>query len=133
MPEFVILKHIAGSTHYDVMFEKDGALKTFTLRSEPDGPDEYEAEQRFDHLVKFLDFEGDLPPLPIQARSGRAACSGRAPGRVERWDRGVYEALEWGENLVELNCRGEKWNGRVTLKRKTPEKWLLKKHPQEKQ
>ena len=117
MPDFVILKHIADSTHYDVMFEKDGALKTFTLRSEPNGPDEYEAEQRFDHPVKFLDFEGDLP---------------RAPGRVERWDRGVYKALEWRECLIELDCRGEKWNDRITLKRITPEKWLLKKHPQEK-
>ncbi len=117
MPEFVILKHIADSVHYDVMFEKDGTLKTFTVRSEPDGSEDCEIEQRFDHPLKFLDFEGGLP---------------RAPGRAERWDRGEYEILEWRENLIELNCRGEKWNGRITLKRKTPEKWLLKKHPQKK-
>jgi len=90
-------------------------LKTFTIREEPCAAQEYEAELRFDHPLRFLDYQGELK---------------NAAGYVQRWDRGEYGALEWREDFIELDCRGRKWKCRVTLKKTTPDKWLLKKHSQ---
>ncbi len=110
--KFVILKHTAGSVHYDVMFERGGVLKTFTVQRTPDGTGVFEAEERFDHPLRFLEYEGPL---------------NSAPGRVERWDNGEYSARRWGEALIELDCRGEKWDCTVTLEKVADKKWLLKK------
>ncbi len=110
--KFVILKHITDSVHYDVMFERGGCLKTFTVQQIPDGMGAFEAEERFDHPLRFLEYEGLL---------------NSAPGRVERWDSGEYSETRWDEALIDMDCRGDKWDCFVTLEKVGDKKWLLKK------
>lgn len=110
---FVILKHIAESTHYDLMFERDGALKTFRAADEPSG-DEIALEASFDHPPKFLDYEGELR---------------NAPGRVERWDAGAFEAIRWDDEIT-IRCAGKRWHGTYILKKMDEKRWLAGKQPE---
>jgi hypothetical protein len=113
MARFVILKHVAGGVHYDLMFERGGALKTFRAEAEADG-DEIALEESFDHPLKFLDFEGVLP---------------RAPGRVERWDAGTFEAAQWTEKKITVHCKGRRWNGAYIMERQNGKRWLARRQP----
>ena len=112
MPRFVVLKHIADTTHYDLMFERDGALRTFSTATDPRAAGSCEAEEIFDHPLRFLDYEGPLRT---------------APGRVERVERGEYRAAQWTRERLELECRGELGEYVLEFQNISPEKWLLKK------
>ena len=116
MPRFVILKHAAETSHYDLMFERGGVLKTFRAAAEPAGG-EVALEESFDHPLKFLDHEGELP---------------RAAGRVERWDAGALKVLEWTGAKIRLACRGRRWNETYLLEKQDGNKWLAKKPPTKK-
>ena len=117
MPRFVVLKHIAEAIHYDLMFERDAALRTFSTPADPRAAAEFEAEEIFAHPLRFLDYEGEL-------RS--------APGRVERVERGDYEAAEWGAERLRLECRGEADDYALIFEKIAPKQWLLKKLHREK-
>jgi bifunctional non-homologous end joining protein LigD len=116
MPRFVILKHIAGSVHYDLMFEHDGVLMTFRAKDEP-RRDGVCMEASFDHPLKFLDFEGALK---------------NAPGRVEHWDKGTFTVINWSDKQIDIECRGRHWKGRYILSAQDDDKWLARKQSKEK-
>jgi hypothetical protein len=116
MPRFVILKHIADSTHFDLMFERGRVLKTFRAAVEPSA-EEIALEESFDHPLEFLDYEGELS---------------RAAGRVERWDAGDFRPVEWTDAKILIDCDGRRWSGTYTLERQDGNRWLAKRQPRKK-
>lgn len=80
MPQFVILLHevpagVARPTHWDLMLEEGGVLRTWALAEEPRLLVRIAAEQLPDHRLAYLSYEGEV-------------SEGR--GRVTRWDEGEY-------------------------------------------
>ena len=103
MPRFVILKHElpAGqdrSTHYDLMLEQDGVLRTWACETFPGN---ITAAQRIaDHRLAYLDYEG-----PISGERGT----------VTRLESGACEWLADSENGVLVRLMGSKLIGTLTL------------------
>lgn len=121
---FVVQKHAARRTHYDLRLEMEGVLKSWAV---PKGVSTDPAEKRLavqveDHPVEYAEFEGVIPEGEYGA------------GAVIVWDRGRWvpledpeEGLERGKLLFEL--RGHKLRGVWTLVRmargETGKEWLL--------
>lgn len=119
---FVVHKHAATRTHYDLRLEMEGVLKSWAV---PKGPSRDPAEKRLavhveDHPVEYGDFEGVIPEGNYGA------------GAVIVWDRGQWvpiedpvQGLEKGKLLFEL--KGYKLRGRWTLVKikKSEKDWLL--------
>ena len=141
MPRFVVQHHLLadGDEHWDLMFEVQGALWTWSLPCPPDAPDCVAgrpaaqvgpgpapaaapdqalsaemglpaiAKQLPDHRLEYLEYEGEV-------------SGGR--GRVEIHDRGTYDWL--GEapglthhtiDILEFRLDGRRAAGRFRLKR----------------
>jgi len=118
-PIYVIQKHHASRLHYDLRLEHEGVLKSWAIPKEPPrtpGPRRL-AVQTEDHPLEYADFEGIIPEGEYGA------------GRVEIWDRGWHEPLEWEENKIRVRIHGEKLEGEYLLIRFQPEKdpknWLF--------
>ncbi len=119
---FVVHKHAATRTHYDLRLELEGVLKSWAV---PKGPSRDPAEKRLavhveDHPIEYGDFEGVIPEGNYGA------------GAVIVWDRGQWvpiedpiEGLRKGKLLFEL--KGYKLRGRWTLVKikKSEKDWLL--------
>ena len=135
---FVVQKHAARRTHYDLRMEMDGVLKSWAV---PKGPSLDPEEKRLaveteDHPMQYGDFEGVIPEGNYGA------------GAMIVWDRGTWVPIEEpksgydsGKLLFEL--RGYKLRGVWTLFRTKPpaihrgksrdeaRQWLLVKKPDE--
>ena len=133
---FVMQKHAARRTHYDLRLELDGVLKSWAV---PRGPSLDPQEKRLaveteDHPIEYGDFEGIIPEENYGA------------GAMIVWDRGTWVPLEdpaegyiKGKLLFEL--RGYKLRGVWTIfrtnppahrrKKGDPDQWLLMKKPDE--
>ena len=115
---FVVQEHRTEPLHWDLMLEKDGVLKTWSLAAEPPaaGPFRIAALQHFDHRLHYLTFEGEI-------------SGGR--GTVRIVERGTYEA-EWGDRRVALTLHGERLEGPFLLEflkeAKRPE-WVFRTFP----
>jgi hypothetical protein len=86
MPRFVVLRHEfpadhTRSSHWDVMFETDGVLRTWAIERMPDEPASQPAEALTDHRLEYLTYEG-----PVSGERGR----------VTRWDAGTYRRAAEG-------------------------------------
>lgn len=114
MPIFVVHKHHASHLHYDLRIEKDGVLKSWAVPKEPrnDGTKRL-AIQVEDHDLDYADFEGEIPE----------GCYGA--GRVEIWDRGDCEIVEWGEGKILVTLHGNKLNGDFVLVKMKNGNWLF--------
>ncbi|MEQ8200519.1 MAG: DNA ligase D [Syntrophomonadaceae bacterium] len=103
---FVIQKHDARSTHYDLRLELDGVLKSWAV---PKGPSPEPGQKRLavqveDHPLEYLDFEGTIP-------AGQYGAGG-----VFIWDRGVWEPVGdpvqgLREGHLKFYLHGEKLQG----------------------
>jgi bifunctional non-homologous end joining protein LigD len=132
---FVMQKHAARRTHYDLRLELDGVLKSWAV---PQGPSLDPSVKRLaveteDHPIEYGEFEGVIPEGNYGA------------GSMIVWDRGTWVPLEdpaagmeKGKLLFEL--RGHKLRGAWTLFRTKPpaihrgkkeleKQWLLMKKP----
>jgi hypothetical protein len=109
MPRYVILRHEVPDgyerpSHWDFMFEDDGALRTWTLLVEPGGDSPIEVEALADHRLAYLEIEG-----PIGAR-----------GSVSRWDEGTFATLVQDDGHWIIELAGRRLCGRVALTRLEP-------------
>ena len=115
---YVVQEHHASHLHWDLRLERDGVLKSWAV---PKGPPEKPGDRRLaiaveDHPLDYGDFEGIIPEGEYGA------------GTVKIWDKGTYDAGEWGEEKVEFNIHGERLSGPYELVRfrKAGDKnWLL--------
>jgi bifunctional non-homologous end joining protein LigD len=119
---FVVQKHAARRTHYDLRLEWGGVLHSWAV---PKGPAPDPKEKRLavevePHPIEYADFEGMIPEGNYGA------------GAVIVWDRGLWvpqadpeESFANGKLLFDL--KGYKLRGRWTLvrTRKSPKDWLL--------
>jgi hypothetical protein len=81
MPRFVVLRHEFPAdhprgAHWDVMFEIDGALRTWAIGRMPDQGEPQSADALADHRLEYLTYEG-----PVSGERGS----------VTRWDAGTYQ------------------------------------------
>ncbi len=110
MPRYVILFHetppgYARPSHYDLMLEAGGALRTWALLAEPNQLAPQSAERLDDHRIAYLDYEGPV-------------SGGR--GSVSRWDRGVYDVLEETETRLTVQLDGQKLFGTAMIESGAP-------------
>lgn len=117
MPRFVIQEHYARSHHFDLRLERGGVLVSWAV---PKGMPEETAKNRLavrveDHDLSHLDLVDETPVEGV-------------PGAVKKsiWDRGTYEAEEFGEDTVIVAFEGDRLDGRHAIFR-AGENWLVHK------
>jgi hypothetical protein len=111
MPRFVVLRHEMlgsdrGGVHWDLMLERDGALRTWALAEEPTADREIAADQLAEHRLAYLDYEG-----PISGDRGS----------VTRIDAGDYEDLADSAQELTVRLRGGRLIGDARLHRQANE------------
>jgi len=116
---YSIQKHHASKLHFDLRLEKAGVLKSWAI---PKEPPKVQGEKRLaiqteDHPTSFAFFEGEIEEGLYGA------------GKIEVWDKGTCEEVEWKENKIVIDIAGNKLNGRYVLLRFKPSKnsknWLF--------
>jgi hypothetical protein len=100
MPRFVVLSHDWPSQHWDLMLEKEAALRTWRLSSEPGPSTPTAALQLPDHRLTYLTYEGPL--------SGNR-------GAVGRWDYGTLEWLQESNEHIRVRLGGRRLRGLAAL------------------
>ena len=106
MPRFVILRHEmpAGcerGTHFDLMFEAAGMLRTWALPELPAEGKATPAEALPDHRLAYLEYEG-----PVSGNRGT----------VTRVDEGEYEVLAESAELFQVRLAGKGLVGSLELR-----------------
>jgi hypothetical protein len=116
MPRFVVLRHElppqqARPSHWDLMLERDGVLRTWALETLPNAEETQPADALADHRLAYLEYEG-----PVSGDRGT----------VMRWDKGEYETVEERPMQICVHLRGERWQGKLTLQRTDADaqRWL---------
>src|SRR6202521_3554250 len=129
---FVIQKHAATRTHYDLRLEVGGVMKSWAV---PKGPSLNPADKRLavhveDHPLEYRKFEGVIP---------KGQYGG---GEVIIWDQGTYELEGYLDAQAQLArgelkfiLHGKKVRGSFVLvelkNSKEKKEWLLIKHRDE--
>jgi hypothetical protein len=108
MPRFVILDHDWPVPHWDLMLEVGDVLRTWRLASLPAAEQVSAAEAIGDHRLAYLTYEG-----PVSGDRGR----------VIAWDRGTFEWVEEGTELVVIVLQGERLRGTLRLQGKPGGGW----------
>ena len=112
MPRYVILHHelpagaaLTGgrTSHWDLMLEHDGVLRTWAIPVEPSSPLSCDAERLVDHRIQYLDYEG-----PITGNRGH----------VTRWDAGEYQVLTETEQQIEVELDGLRLSCHLAMRQK---------------
>jgi hypothetical protein len=121
MPRFVILRHDmpAGSergTHYDLMLEAAGVLRTWALSELPAEGNVTPAEALPDHRLAYLEYEG-----PVSGNRGT----------VTRVDEGEYEVLAESAERFQVRLAGKGLVGRLELRQSAdaPKQWTASYFP----
>jgi len=116
MPRFVVLLHqtpasYPRSTHFDLMLEDGGRLRTWAVDRLPVVSEPIAAEQLPDHRLEYLTLEGEL-------------TLGR--GSVQRVAAGEYEVVEERPGVVVVRLAGERLCGMLTLVREAADdqRWV---------
>jgi bifunctional non-homologous end joining protein LigD len=115
MPRFVIQEHFARSHHFDLRLERDGILVSWAVpKGMPTDTKTNRLAMRVeDHDLSHLDLVDETPLEGI-------------PGAVRKsiWDRGTYEAEEFGDDMVIVALSGERLDGRYAIFR-AGKNWLV--------
>ncbi len=113
-PIFVVQKHWATNLHYDFRLEIGGVLKSWAV---PKTPPRRAGIRRLaleteDHPLAYADFQGKIP------------AGNYGAGRVEIWDRGFFENLDfkkksllddYQKGKIEFFLEGKKLKGGYAL------------------
>ena len=107
MPRYVVLRHElppqqARSSHWDLMLERDGVLRTWALENLPTREASQPADALADHRLAYLQYEG-----PVSGDRGT----------VSRWDEGEYETIGESPTRICVQIRGIRWQGKLSLER----------------
>ena len=117
MPRFVIQEHYATSHNFDLRSEKDGVLVSWAVpRGMPEDTKKNRLAMRVeDHDLSHLDLVDETPVEDV-------------PGAVRKsiWDRGTYEAEEFGKEMVIVRLSGGRLDDRYAIFR-AGENWPLHK------
>ncbi len=100
MPRFVILEHDWPTRHWDFFLESGPVLRAWRLLAEPVPGTAVPSEPNAEHRPFYLDHEGPV-------------IGGR--GRVVRWDAGSFEWVAESPGRIEIELRGAKLHGRVSI------------------
>lgn len=112
MPRFVVLTHNHPAIHWDLMLEKEAALRTWKLFQAPDQFDSIAAQQLPDHRLLYLDYEGSVS---------------NNRGEVSRWDWGEYAIIQEDDSQITFQLSGQRLIGRAILDRGTnAENWSFR-------
>jgi hypothetical protein len=107
MPRFVILHHLlpAGhdrGTHFDLMLETGGVLRTWSLAELPTMGKAVPAESLPDHRLAYLTYEG-----PVSGDRGS----------VSRVEEGEFEVMAESGELLHVRLAGRVFRGNLELRR----------------
>ena len=107
MPRFVILRHECPTdyvrpSHWDLMVEQGGVLRTWAMQSLPVAGATLEVEALADHRLDYLDYEG-----PVAGDRGS----------VQRWDAGTYDVEHEETGRLAIRVAGRQLQGIITLAR----------------
>jgi hypothetical protein len=106
MPRYVILYHQQSSaeadlTHWDLMLETAGALRTWQIHQYPVPNQQLAATPLPDHRLDYLQYEG-----PVTGNRGQ----------VSQWDGGNYEGtVPTKRELFSVRLKGGAFCGTLTL------------------
>ena len=106
MPRYVILYHQQSSTeadltHWDLMLETAGALRTWQIHQYPVPNQQLAATPLPDHRLDYLQYEG-----PVSGNRGQ----------VSQWDGGNYEGtVPTKSELFSVRLKGGAFRGTLTL------------------
>jgi len=106
MSGYVILYHqqrtpSADLTHWDLMLEKDGTLRTWKIYQEPEADQQLPAKLLPDHRIAYLQYEG-----PISGDRGH----------VSQWDQGTFKGAVPADNEpFTVQLQGRIFCGTLTL------------------
>lgn len=100
---FVVLRHelpdtAARPSHWDLMLEVPGALRTWALEAPPALGTTTWADALPDHRLAYLDYEG-----PVSGNRGE----------VHRFDHGTFEWIQDNAHSVVVRLQGERFQGIV--------------------
>jgi hypothetical protein len=122
MPRFVLLRHELPPenprpSHFDLMLEQTGALRTWACERMPATAEEVLADDLADHRLTYLDYEG-----PVSGNRGS----------VTRVDAGSYEPLAISPDVVRVRIAGVILRGILTLTRATVggQRWIVGLSPE---
>jgi hypothetical protein len=117
MSRFVVLLHETPAgyprgTHFDLMLEDGGRLRTWAVERLPTVGHPVAAEQLADHRLEYLAFAGEL-------------TGGR--GSVRRVEAGTYDVVADGPCLLVVRLAGERMCGVLTLAREAEadQRWVV--------
>lgn len=115
MPRFVVLHHEfptghARSSHWDLMLEAAGALRTWALANEPQTGRQTIGERLPDHRLAYLDYEG-----PVSGDRGH----------VTRWDAGEYQLTADTAEQIAGTLAGQRLRGQLRMTRRDDHFWSV--------
>jgi len=115
---FVIQNHLAdrAGQHWDLRLENDeGAMSSWAVPKHklPDGKTKLLAVKTEDHPISYMRFEGEIP-------TGEYGS-----GKVEVYDSGTYEEIEWGKSKIMFRLKGKKEKKTYNLIHTDGNRWLL--------
>jgi hypothetical protein len=107
MPRYAILLHEMPAdsprpTHWDLMLEDGGVLRTWALVVAPEVGTAIRARALPDHRLAYLTYEG-----PVSGNRGH----------VTRWDQGGFHWIERSERSLRISVAGQRLQGEIRLTR----------------
>jgi len=109
MLRYVILYHACPpdygrASHWDLMLEKEGHLRTWALSAEPGRDRVVEAQGLPPHRLSYLDYEG-----PLSGGRGSVSC----------WDHGLYRIRSETAAQLVLELQGARLQGTFSLRQES--------------
>lgn len=116
---FVIQSHRAlkAGHHYDLRLENDkGTMSSWAIPKHklPSGKEKLLAKKTEDHPLEYRKFKGEIPRGEYGA------------GKVDIYDSGTYEEIEWGPKKIKFRLKGKKEKGTYILIKTNQNNWLLR-------